>query len=188
MGRNTAGTQPEHTGKRELSGCVYETDGYFCGQPVRARGYCMRHYKILGRKGAFKDIRPIPPGSDADTADRNMGHLERARLQLERHTETFVQHLLTAAENAAKKGDSRPAEWGLLHSRAVEPVLTGGGASSKGGAEVPGIRVLVGVQLTGTAASQPASIPQTIAPITLENAGANFQTCEALPVLDAELS
>ncbi len=167
-----------------MSGCLYDIDGDFCGQPVRARGYCMRHYKILNRKGAFSDTRVIPAGSDSETADRNMGHVARARLQLEQHTEAIVGHLMRAIEVAANKGDSRPAEWGLLHARAVEPVLTGGGASTgKGDSQPAGVRVLIGVQLSQ---QQPGHAVKAMvqAPTIPQNAGPNFQPAQSLPVLE----
>lgn len=191
------GTHAEHVpATLGTSGCLYELAGKFCGATVRARGYCQRHYKLLNRHGAFKPAKPEPlePGSATTEAqiDRNLGHLERARLALEKHTEALVGHLMVAAERAALKGDSRPAEWGLLHSRALQPVLTGGAASSGKGADAhQGIRVIVGVQLqqapvnTLTVAAQPN--PTNGIHDTPENAGDNFCHSQSLPAIEAQL-
>jgi hypothetical protein len=193
MGRKQQGKtpeqRPEQPAQLELSGCLYEIDGYFCGQPVRARGYCMRHYKILNRKGAFKDTRELPPGSDAETVDRNMGHVERARQALDAHAEAAVAHLMTAAEAAAKKGDSGPAQWILLHTRTVQPVLTGGAAS--GGKDAPaGIRVMIGVQLgtqSGQSKIQTIESQSSIPVVSAQNAGTKNCLAPGLPTVNAEL-
>jgi len=201
MGRKIVEPVPDTL---DTSGCLYEMAGKLCGAAVRARGYCAKHYKVLNRRGAFKPAAPLEPGSAVTEAqiDRNLGHLARARLALEQHTEAIVGHLMTAVEVAARKGDSRPAEWSLLHARALEPVLTGGGASGKGAAEVPGIRVMIGVQLGQPVpqASQPAmhtivhkaeimhndsvsAQPAAIGQI----AGDIDRTLETLPTLDGQL-
>lgn len=148
------------------TGCQFETDGIFCGAKIRARGYCPKHYKILQRRGAFEDIAHNVP---AEVVDRNLGHIERARQVLDKHAETFAQHLITAAEVAARKGDSKPAEWGLLHTRTVEPVFMGGGGKAAGAHEGQGIRVLIGVQLGQQPAGTPLASPATS---TLETPGA----------------
>lgn len=176
MDQDTAETSPG------ISGCLYDSAGVLCGEKVRARGFCKRHYNILARRGAFKPTEKtsLAPGSAVteQSIARNLGHIERARLRLEEHTETLVNHLLLAAEIAAKKGDSRPAEWALLHSRTVQPVLTGGGTSSK---DAPaGIRVIVGVNL-GQSNSSPAIGQSAVAQIAgpPDPAGATLPTVEA---------
>lgn len=186
---------PENLGKTsgsagKTSACLYETAGELCGKPAIARGYCRRHYKALHTAGAFKLGARLNMRPDAITAgnlDRNLGHIERARIALEAHTEALVQILIEAARNAAKKGDSRPAEWALLHARAFEPVLTGGHASGKGDS-AGGVKVIIGVQLgqgpsaspagastyvqAGTGTSLPINLPAPLPaiPATIQNA------------------
>ena len=53
----------------------------------------------------------------------------------------FAEDLLTASRVAAQRGDSRPAQFGLLHSRAVAPVDTREGP---GGGFVVNIGMAVG--------------------------------------------
>jgi hypothetical protein len=126
---------------------MYETDGAICGDKVRARGYCSRHYKVMLRANAFEPTRPI--SGNPETVARNVGHLDRARLLLQAHTEELVSILLEAARKAAKRGDSKPAEWALLHSRTLEPVLTGGAAARPNGKDTDtGVKVIIGVQLS----------------------------------------
>lgn len=144
------------------TGCHYEMAGQLCGAVVRARGYCRKHYMALNRRGAFDAGRPLQPGAAITEAqvERNIGHLDRARLLLQQHTEELVGILIEAARKAAKRGDSKPAEWALLHSRTLEPVLTGGAAARPGAKEVEqGVRVIIGVQLTSNGA--PATVAST---------------------------
>jgi hypothetical protein len=167
MGRKRA----EHgTDTAGTTGCLYDLAGKLCGNPIRARGYCEKHYKVLNRRGAFRAAPlTLQPATTTDQVDRNLGHLERARQALDAHAEKLVEHLLTAAEVAARKGDSKPAEWGLLHTRTVEPVFMGGGGKAAGAHEGQGIRVLIGVQLGQQPAGTPLASPATS---TLETPGA----------------
>lgn len=177
MRQHTAGTVTTEPG---TAGCLYDLAGKLCGQPVRARGFCSKHYKVLNRRGAFKPAGSVTlqPTTTTEQIDRNLGHLERARIALDKHAEKLVEHLMTAAEVAARKGDASPAQWGLLHTRTIAPVITSTGTAGKGGADAAGIRVFIGVQLgQGSTANLPAvtptSTPHTIAPAppaTVQNA------------------
>jgi hypothetical protein len=48
------------------------------------------------------------------------------RQHLEKHAFRAAELQIAGAERAALKGDTRPAEWLLLHTRTVEPVKTAG--------------------------------------------------------------
>lgn len=189
---STAEEHAEHeTGNM---GCAYDVAGHLCGAKPRARGYCMPHYRALKRRGAFELTarKGTAPGLTEAAIDRNLGHLDRARLLLQENTAVLVQNLLDAAAVAAKRGDSKPAEWALLHSRTLEPVLTGGAASAKGSNDHQGVRVIVGVQLsTSTVPStndqviqSSVTAAQSTAP-TLETAGRPDQLPPALPAHQA---
>jgi hypothetical protein len=103
--------------------CRYELTGGICGKPAIARGYCSRHYRALARRGAFKPNRPpIGTATTEKGVQRNLDRLSEAKEKLERAAPAFARHLVQASKIAAQKGDSRPAEWGLLHSRAVAPI------------------------------------------------------------------
>lgn len=61
---------------------------------------------------------------------------------LEKHAYRAAELQVAGAEIAARKGDTRPAEWLLLHTRVVEPVRTqhegGGGVVVNIGMVLPG--------------------------------------------------
>lgn len=157
------GTLRYMNGTSAGTGCQFETVTGFCGEPVRARGYCSKHYKVMNRKGAFKPAEraPLAPGATVtDPAiERNLNTLERARLKLEGYSEELIDCLVLAAKVAASKGNSAPAENALLHARVLAPIAT-----PSNGKDTGGIRVLVGVQLGTT-----ASVPGTAVPATLQN-------------------
>jgi uncharacterized Zn finger protein (UPF0148 family) len=66
---------------------------------------------------------------------------EIARERIERNAARYAEIHVAGSEIAAAKGDTRPAEWGLLHSRAVESV--------KGESGATGVVVQIGVVLPG---------------------------------------
>jgi hypothetical protein len=101
--------------------CQYDLPDGKCGQRTVARGYCSKHYRVLNRRGAFSSQRShtLAPATTEKGIDRNMAALRRAREKLEQAAPEFAEHIKTASRVAAQKGDSRPAEWGLLHSRAI---------------------------------------------------------------------
>lgn len=164
---------------KQITGCLFDIGkGKTCGAEMRARGFCRKHYAQLARKGAFRPGTEAP--ADPKTAaDVNLGHLARARSVIEQHSETFVKYLLMAAKVAARKGDSKPAEWALLHSRTLEPIA----AAPKGPQnELQGVRVLIGVQLGGTVTGTPAlDVRGAAAPSTYVQAVQQIG-----PVIDAE--
>lgn len=103
--------------------CQYDLPGGKCGQRTVARGYCNRHYRVLNRRRAFNDRRShtLAPATTEKGVQRNVDAVRRAREKLERAAPQFAEDLKMASRVAAQRGDSRPAEWGLLHSRAVLP-------------------------------------------------------------------
>lgn len=54
------------------------------------------------------------------------GEADKANVRryLERHAHRAGELLVEGAERAAMKGDTRPAEWILLHTRTIEPIKT----------------------------------------------------------------
>ena len=64
----------------------------------------------------------------------------RVRAFLDRHAHRAAELVVEGAERAAQKGDTRPAEWLLLHTRTIEPIKT---ATDAGG----GITINLGVIL-----------------------------------------
>jgi hypothetical protein len=66
---------------------------------------------------------------------------EIARQRIEGNAARYAELHVAGAEVAAARGDTRPAEWGLLHSRAVESV--------KGETGATGVVVQIGVVLPG---------------------------------------
>jgi hypothetical protein len=48
--------------------------------------------------------------------------LERAKARLQARQVAYADLHFQAATVAAARGDSRPAEWGLIHGRSIEPV------------------------------------------------------------------
>lgn len=196
MGQGTRGTETGTAGT--LASCLYDTDGAICGAKVRARGYCSKHYKVMLRAKAFDPARPISGG--AANVDRNLGHIDRARQALVEYTEEIVHIYMEGARRAAKKGDTRPAEWLLLHTRTLEPVLTGGAASKAGDNGSQGVRVIIGVQLTNGGAAAPnvstctpviqPSDPLTLSPVnprTADKAGLPDPVSAIPAVLEAQL-
>jgi hypothetical protein len=69
-----------------------------------------------------KRSRSLAPGTTAKGVSRNLNSLQVAREKLERAAPEFAEHIRRAAKVAARKGDSKPAEWALLHTRSVAPV------------------------------------------------------------------
>jgi len=61
---------------------------------------------------------------------------------VKRNAIKYAKLHMQAAERAALKGDAEPSQWGLLHSRAVQPV------QEKAAANV-GVQVYVGTVLPG---------------------------------------
>src|SRR5262249_54272514 len=108
-----------------IRACQYDLPDGKCGQRTVARGYCSKHYRVLNRRGAFNDQRShtLAPATTQRGIDRNMDAVRRAREKLERAAPEFAEHIRTAAKVAAQKGDSRPAERGLLHSTALAPLV-----------------------------------------------------------------
>lgn len=68
----------------------------------------------------------------------------RALQHFQRNSFAYARLHLKAAEIAAAGGDSKPAEWGLLHTRAVEPIAKpdggGGGLVVNVGVVLPGLK------------------------------------------------
>lgn len=112
--------------------CTYTlADGSICNKPKDARGYCNTHYQVMKRAGAFTDLKPIAPKSSTATVRNNVRALQRAERKLARLAPTFVDHLLRASEVAAENGKGDPAQWALIHSRAVTPIATNTNTNSQ---------------------------------------------------------
>lgn len=73
---------------------------------------------------------------------------EYARAVIQRNAFRYAELHVQGAEIAAARGDTRPAEWGLLHGRAVEPVK---GQDNNG----PSVIVQIGVVLPGMGGELP---------------------------------
>lgn len=135
--------------------CAYrESDGSLCAKTTVAKGFCSSHYYKLKRAGAFAKPSAAKPSPGHATVLANAKSLRKAQRQLEANAPTFVAHLVVASENASKKGDSKPAEWALLHSRAIAPIA----ATSK---EASGVTINVGVKVSGTETASGHSVKAT---------------------------
>ena len=109
-----------------ILGCGFTYDnGLKClDLKLFARGYCTRHYSQLRRMGAFA------VKGQADTLDV-LGEVERLRMDkalsiLQRASPHLARLVVKASKVAANRGDVKPAAWGLLHSRAIDPVAKDG--------------------------------------------------------------
>lgn len=124
-------------------GCSFDLgDGRKClSLQIKSRGLCIKHYAQLLRAGAFHAGANAP--FDPAAIELNRDRLIAAKGQLERMAPYAVQQIRHAIKHAAAKGDSRPAEWVLLHSRAIAPVAVDRQSSSSG------VTVNVGVALAG---------------------------------------
>lgn len=101
-------------------GFVFD-DGRKClSLKIKARNLCERHYAVLRRAGAFDASRNLTATED-EVLDNSV-RLGKARQILERSAPYAARRLREAVKVAASKGHSGPAEWLLLHSRAVRPV------------------------------------------------------------------
>ena len=111
-------TLPEQS---SLSGCQFEyDDGRKClDLKIHARNLCQPHYRALARAGAFSNAGAKPDDGEVVS---NITALTKAKERIERYAPFAARLVLKAAKAAALKGDSKPAEWLLTHSRAVEPV------------------------------------------------------------------
>jgi hypothetical protein len=105
-----------------MRGCGFEyDDGRKClDLKLFARGLCGKHYSQLRRAGAFA------AKGTADVLDV-VGEVERLRLDkalsiLQRASPHLARLVVKASKVAADKGDVKPAAWGLLHSRAIQPL------------------------------------------------------------------
>lgn len=130
-----------------IKACLFKlTDGANCASPkLFARGYCEKHYRALRRANAFTDLTPKPRTSSEQVAD-NVKAVQRARRKLLKLAPTFIDHLETASKIASQKGDATPAQWAILHTRTIQPVMT----SASGKSDGSGVVVNIGVKVSGT--------------------------------------
>jgi hypothetical protein len=136
----TAEIIPLDTGKL----CQYELEsGQKCNSPkVLARGFCERHYRSLKRAGAFEVATKTRTPSEVTA--RNVAAVRKARKKLLKLAPDFVDHLVAGSQIASKTGDTRAAQWALLHTRTVEPV------SEKQNSSVnTGTTINIGVKVSG---------------------------------------
>lgn len=91
---------------------------------VFSRGYCEKHYRSLLRAKAFApdSLRTFTPRQQVL---ENVATVRRARRKVLKDAPTYAEHLLAASAIAASKGDSSPAQWALLHTRAIQPITNG---------------------------------------------------------------
>ena len=129
-----------------------------CTRRATHRGRCMPHYMRYCR--ALKD----PQRAVKLKVDNTLA----AKQYLKSEAFEAAKVLMAGARVAARKGDTRPAEWILLHTRSVEPV-------NKDGDIGPRVVVQVGVALPGLG-SQPGS------------ANLPGATVSALPPVSSELT
>ncbi len=124
--------------------CNYTLEnGAKCNSPnTIARGYCEKHYRALKRAGAFEDLVP-KPSRRSDLVLANVASVKRARKQLLKNMPTYADLHLVASKNAAQKGDAKPIEWAMLHTRTVEPI-----AEAKG-SPASGTTINIGVKVSG---------------------------------------
>lgn len=109
----------------QLATCAFDLgNGSKCQNRKLAKGYCSAHYFQLRRAGAFAD-HPVKQRTPAAVLASNIRAQRRAQRKLEKLAPDFVDHLYNASTVAAQKGDSAPAQWALLHSRAVQPLQNG---------------------------------------------------------------
>jgi len=104
-----------------------------CSKPVAARGCCHAHYSKLKRAGAFGTKAITTTGSTT----------LQAKALLHQHAEEYARLHMKGARVAARRGDTRPADWALLHTRTVDPV------SKEGESGSPRVVVQVGFALPG---------------------------------------
>lgn len=118
-----------------LAGCSFRLSAIEnpCGLPVKARGYCSTHYRKLARLGAFN-------GSGVSNTKQMTSE---AKVWLGTVALDVAKMMVTGARIAARKGDTRPAEWILLHTKTVDPV------NKESGSKVERVNVQIGLVLPG---------------------------------------
>jgi len=128
-------------------GCWFElSEGVKCGlTETIGRGLCSAHYHKLRRAGLFR--KPNPEESTEQVA-LNVDILSRAKDRLERLTPYAARKLRRAIEAAADKGDSKPIEWLLTHTKVVEPVNARSSSPSQStGVTINVLGTLAGVEI-----------------------------------------
>jgi hypothetical protein len=96
----------------------------------------------LKRSGAFSDL-DIHTKPRSDHLAVNVKAIKRAHKKLLKNAPDYVDIHLAAARNAAERGDSKPAEWAILHTRTVEPI------AEKGSSATAGTTINIGVKVSG---------------------------------------
>lgn len=100
-----------------------------CGVPVGSGSLCPPH------RGAVLNLKE---------------ERAAAKLALESNAHRYAQLHMAGAEVAAQRGDTRPAEWALLHTRTITPVKTDTGPA--------GVVVHIGVVLPGLPGAKPLEL------------------------------
>ena len=128
------------------------------------RRYCRHHYDKLYSAGLLVKVKPVFDPTACSTASQATEALAARALN-------YVKLHWRGALKAAKKGDTRPCEWALLHTRAVTQLDKGDTG--------PRISVQVGIALPGLGMPAQASESKALPAITVTMG-------EAPPQLEAE--
>jgi hypothetical protein len=149
------------TGTGKPKSCTYETAEGLCGQPVKARGLCLKHYKVMARAGAFRD--PAALGREVARTE-NLSRLQEARRLLEERAPGFSKDIIRAARVSSKRGELRALLELVQLLRVVEPLpkeeATGQKVTVQIGVALPHLPVPAQVQV---AAGSPAGeSPRTL--------------------------